>query len=89
MGLIRELRYYFCAKMYPQVFDAIAQECAHQQIYVHLDNHVSKAGWCCSGDDGNAWFGDKYFDTTKWERALGYMADHVSIENTREWNMPD
>ena len=26
-----------------QVFDAVAAECANQQIYVHLDNHVSKA----------------------------------------------
>lgn len=29
-----------------QVFDAVAAECAKQQIYVHLDNHVSKAMWC-------------------------------------------
>lgn len=40
-----------------QVFDAIAAECANQQIWVHLDNHVSKAQWCCSETDGNAWFG--------------------------------
>ncbi|KAL8839757.1 MAG: hypothetical protein Q9170_001628 [Blastenia crenularia] len=59
-----------------QVFDAIAAECAKQQIYVHLDNHVSKASWCCNGDDGNAWFGDTYFDVTKWKRALGFMAKH-------------
>lgn len=60
-----------------QVFDAIAQECAKQQVYLHLDNHVSKAGWCC-GRDGNGWFGDTYFDVPKWKRALGYMAEHVS-----------
>ncbi|KAI4282229.1 MAG: hypothetical protein L6R38_003093 [Xanthoria sp. 2 TBL-2021] len=59
-----------------EVFDAIALECARQGIYVHLDNHVSKAGWCCKKDDGNAWFGDEFFDTKKWERALGFMADH-------------
>ncbi|KAL8802244.1 MAG: hypothetical protein Q9200_006659 [Gallowayella weberi] len=59
-----------------QVFDAIAAECAKQQIYVHLDNHVSKAGWCCDKDDGNAWFGDEHFNITRWKRALGYMADH-------------
>ena len=63
-----------------QVFDAIAAECAKQQVYVHLDNHVSKAGWCCTGDDGNAWFGDTYFDVAKWKRALGYMAAHVSVD---------
>ncbi|KAL8804438.1 MAG: hypothetical protein Q9182_002543 [Xanthomendoza sp. 2 TL-2023] len=59
-----------------QVFDAIAAECSKHQIYVHLDNHVSKAGWCCDKDDGNAWFGDEHFDIMKWKRALGYMADH-------------
>ncbi|KAL8641496.1 MAG: hypothetical protein Q9228_001706 [Teloschistes exilis] len=59
-----------------EVFDAIAAECAKQQVYVHLDNHVSKAGWCCDKNDGNAWFGFKYFDVIKWKRALGYMADH-------------
>ncbi|KAL8709785.1 MAG: hypothetical protein Q9220_005571 [cf. Caloplaca sp. 1 TL-2023] len=59
-----------------KVFDAVAQECAKQHVYVHLDNHVSKAGWCCSRNDGNAWFGDEDFDVTKWTRGLGYMADH-------------
>lgn len=59
-----------------QVFDAIAAECEKQQIYVHLDNHVSKAGWCCALNDGNGWFGDQYFDVEKWKRALGFMADH-------------
>lgn len=71
-----------CTDSHLKVFDAIARECAKQQIYVHLDNHVSKAGWCCAGGDGNAWFGDKYFDVTKWVRALGYMADHVCNDST-------
>jgi len=30
-----------------QVYDAIAAECMKQQIYVHLDNHMSK-GSCFS-----------------------------------------
>jgi hypothetical protein len=61
-----------------QVFDAIAAECARQEIYVHLDNHVSNATWCCTPLDGNAWWGDAFFDTTKWLRGLVYMAMHVS-----------
>lgn len=40
-----------------QVFDAVAAGLAKKQIWVHLDNHVSKAEWCCGTDDGNAWFG--------------------------------
>jgi hypothetical protein len=59
-----------------QVFDAIAIELAAQNIYLHLDNHVSKAMWCCALNDGNSWFGDTYFDTTKWVRGLTYMATH-------------
>lgn len=60
-----------------QVFDAVAEECAKQQIYVHLDNHMSKGEWCCSADDGNGWFGDTYFDVNKWKRGLAYMAGHA------------
>ncbi|KAL2071099.1 hypothetical protein VTL71DRAFT_12334 [Oculimacula yallundae] len=61
-----------------QVFDAVAKELASQGIYVHLDNHMSKALWCCGGGDGNAWFGDKYFDVAKWIRGWEYMATHAS-----------
>ncbi|KAI1437374.1 glycoside hydrolase family 5 protein [Xylaria sp. CBS 124048] len=59
-----------------QVFDAIAAECAKQQIYVHLDNHVSKAIWCCNPFDGNSWFGDTYFHVGNWTRGLSFMAKH-------------
>lgn len=62
-----------------QVFDAIAAECAANEIYVHLDNHISQGTWCCSTDDGNAWWGDTYFSIANWTRGLSYMADHVSI----------
>jgi hypothetical protein len=62
-----------------QAFDAVAAELAAQNIYLHLDNHVSKAMWCCSLTDGNSWFGDTYFDTNQWIRGLLYMASHVSI----------
>lgn len=40
-----------------EVFDAVAAEAAKQEVWVHLDNHVSKAIWCCGETDGNAWFG--------------------------------
>ncbi|KAI0156134.1 glycoside hydrolase superfamily [Pestalotiopsis sp. NC0098] len=79
-----------------EVFDAIAAECAAQAIYVHLDNHMSKGEWCCSTDDGNAWFGDTYFSVANWTRGLGYMADHgsswtalVSMSLRNELRTPD
>ncbi|KAB8303540.1 hypothetical protein EYC80_004948 [Monilinia laxa] len=57
-----------------EVFDAVAAECLKQQIYVHLDNHISKGTWCCSKNDGNSWFGDTYFDVANWKRGIAYMA---------------
>lgn len=45
---------------------------------MHLDNHMSKAEWCCSTDDGNGWFGDTYFNVTNWIRGLTYMATRAS-----------
>ena len=62
-----------------QVFDAVAAECAEQEIYVVLDNHVSKAGWCCNPFDGNSWWGDTHFSITNWTRGLAYMAEHVGV----------
>lgn len=56
----------------------MAAECAKQQIYVHLDNHISKAKWCCGETDGNAWWGDREFPIDNWVRGLAYMAEHVS-----------
>jgi len=79
-----------------QVYDNIAAELAKQQIYVHLDNHMSNGAWCCSTNDGNSWFGDKYFDVAKWKRGLQYMAAHskqwpnmVSIGLRNEFRKPD
>ncbi|KAI0141888.1 glycoside hydrolase family 5 protein [Xylariaceae sp. FL1272] len=59
------------------VFDAVAAECAKQQIHVHLDNHMSRATWCCSTTDGNAWFNDKDYNVANWVRGLTYMATHA------------
>lgn len=56
----------------------MAAECERQEIYIHLDNHISKGMWCCSQTDGNAWFGDEYFNVENWVRGLVYMANHVS-----------
>ncbi|KAE9972155.1 hypothetical protein BLS_004157 [Venturia inaequalis] len=62
------------------VFDAVAAECEKQGIMIHLDNHISKAKWCCNSQDNNSWFGDREFDADKWRRAWGYMANY-----TKSW----
>ncbi|KAF2130608.1 glycoside hydrolase family 5 protein [Dothidotthia symphoricarpi CBS 119687] len=60
-----------------EVFDDVAKELASQGVILHLDNHVSKAFWCCGDDDGNGWFGEKYFDVENWKRGLAFMAKHA------------
>lgn len=79
-----------------EVYDAIAAECAIQEIYVHLDNHISRGEWCCNTEDGNSWFGDTYFDVANWTRGLEYMANHgqswpalVSMALRNELRSPD
>jgi len=57
-----------------EVFDAVIQALSEQQIMIILDNHVSKAKWCCGSNDGNGWFGEKYFNVSNWERGLQFMA---------------
>ncbi|UJR34725.1 hypothetical protein I4U23_027502 [Adineta vaga] len=56
------------------VFDAVLDALARQNLLVLLDNHVSKAKWCCSGNDGNGFWGDRYFDADQWINGLRFMA---------------
>ncbi|KAF2007165.1 glycoside hydrolase family 5 protein [Amniculicola lignicola CBS 123094] len=60
-----------------EIWDDVAKELARQDVILHLDNHVSKAFWCCALDDGNGWFGEKYFDVEKWIRGWGFIAKHA------------
>ncbi|KAF2436212.1 cellulase family protein [Tothia fuscella] len=64
-----------------EIFDAIAAECEKQGIILHLDNHISKAMWCCDTKDGNSWPGDQFYDSEKWKRGWRFMANH-----TRSWS---
>lgn len=59
-----------------EVYDAVVAELARQEIYINLDNHMSKGAWCCSQTDGNAWWGDTYFNADNWVRGLSFMANH-------------
>lgn len=79
-----------------EVYDAIAAECAKQEIFVHLDNHMSRGAWCCNTEDGNSWFNDVDFNVDNWTRGLAYMANHgkswpalVSIALRNELRSPD
>ncbi|KAK3346501.1 beta-1,6-galactanase [Lasiosphaeria hispida] len=58
-----------------KIFSDITRLAARRGIFIHPDAHVSKAQWCCSHTDGNAWFGDANFQTRNWTRALTYVAN--------------
>nr|C0HLA0.1 RecName: Full=Glycosyl hydrolase 5 family protein; AltName: Allergen=Cha o 3; Flags: Precursor [Chamaecyparis obtusa] len=47
-------------------------------VMVILDNHVSKPKWCCAVDDGNGFFGDRYFNPNTWVEGLGLMATYFN-----------
>lgn len=66
-----------------EVFDAVQSKLWDRGIMTVLDNHVSKASWCCNLDDGNGWWSDapgylgansRFFDTARWQDGLRAMA---------------
>ncbi|KAK2057519.1 hypothetical protein LY76DRAFT_646843 [Colletotrichum caudatum] len=41
-----------------EIWSDMAAAALERGVFVSPDVHVSKASWCCSHTDGNAWFGD-------------------------------
>ncbi|CAH0043050.1 unnamed protein product [Clonostachys solani] len=65
------------------VFGKVQDALWEKGVMTILDNHVSKAKWCCDLDDGNGWWKDapgyvdvnsKYFDSQNWLDGLKAMA---------------
>ncbi|CAF0902198.1 unnamed protein product [Rotaria sp. Silwood1] len=56
------------------VFDSVLNTLGKYNILVLLDNHISKAMWCCHKFDGNGFWGDQYFDVEQWIDGLIFMA---------------
>ncbi|KAI1878072.1 hypothetical protein JX265_002440 [Neoarthrinium moseri] len=57
------------------VFSAVIKALWDRKIMTVLDNHVSKASWCCNLDDGNGW----------WDKALAYVESNSRFFNTDNW----
>ncbi|KAI9825798.1 MAG: hypothetical protein M1832_000738 [Thelocarpon impressellum] len=62
-------------------FDKVIASLADKGVKVVLDNHVSKAKWCCSQNDGNGWFkgadreeNSQHFDVADWLKGLTAVA---------------
>jgi endoglucanase len=63
-----------------EVFDAVIHALAHQGLVVVLDNHVSKAGWCCTEtDDNGLWFNAQYPEAS-WIADWRTMVDRYANE---------
>lgn len=65
------------------VFGEVVDQLWARGVMTLLDNHVSRAQWCCNLTDGNGWwdagFGytaanSRYFDTTRWVDGLRAVA---------------
>ncbi|KAH8168438.1 cellulase (glycosyl hydrolase family 5) domain-containing protein [Sarocladium implicatum] len=65
------------------VFGAVQDALWERNVMTVLDNHVSKASWCCNLDDGNGWWSDarfyepnnsRFFDTDQWLQGLESIA---------------
>jgi endoglucanase len=56
-------------------FSAVISALADHNINVILDNHVSKAQWCCNLTDGNGW----------WDTAFGYNEINSQWFVTEDW----
>jgi hypothetical protein len=56
------------------IFDAVLDTLGKYNILVLFDNHISKAMWCCSDNDGNGFWGDQYFDVEQWITGVKFMA---------------
>ncbi|KAK9108309.1 hypothetical protein Syun_024320 [Stephania yunnanensis] len=57
-----------------QAYQWVVRKLGENNVMVILDNHLSVPGWCCSGSDGNGFFGDEYFDPEQWLEGLAKMA---------------
>ncbi|KAJ2966773.1 hypothetical protein NUW58_g10588 [Xylaria curta] len=56
-------------------FAAVIAALWERGVMTILDNHVSKAGWCCNLTDGNGW----------WDEAAGYNSANSRFFHTDNW----
>lgn len=61
-----------------EIYDTVISELTTNDMMIILDNHVSKASWCCNNNDGNSWIGDTYFNNDTWINSLYFMGSKYS-----------
>ncbi|KZV88777.1 glycosyl hydrolase family 5 protein/cellulase [Exidia glandulosa HHB12029] len=58
-----------------QAYAHVVDDLGSRGVLVMLDNHISKAGWCCGTSDGNGW----------WKQASGYTASNSQYFDVPQW----
>jgi len=57
-----------------EVLDLTIEALAREGVYVILDNHVSRADWCCYEGDGNAFWHSPAYPEERWLADWRFMA---------------
>lgn len=66
----------------PEAYEAAVDVLGMSGLMVIADNHISQPKWCCSLDDGNGFFGDRYFDPEEWLEGLRSVARRFCNKST-------
>ncbi|XP_022930165.1 uncharacterized protein LOC111436674 [Cucurbita moschata] len=69
-------------KTIAEAYEAVVDVLGESGLMVIADNHMSQPIWCCSLDDGNGFFGDRYFDPQEWLQGLSLVAQRFSKKPT-------
>ncbi|XP_022975076.1 uncharacterized protein LOC111474049 [Cucurbita maxima] len=69
-------------KTIAEAYEAVVDVLGESGLMVIADNHMSQPRWCCSLDDGNGFFGDRYFDPQEWLQGLSLVVQRFSKKPT-------
>ncbi|XP_022145907.1 uncharacterized protein LOC111015255 [Momordica charantia] len=60
-----------------EAYEAVVDSLGAHGVLVVSDNHISQSRWCCNDNDGNGFFGDRYFDPQEWLQGLGLASQRL------------
>ncbi|KAL0541977.1 hypothetical protein IC582_022060 [Cucumis melo] len=64
-----------------QAYGTVIDSLAVHGIMVVSDNHISQPRWCCDNNDGNGFFGDRYFDPQEWLQGISLAAQSLKSKS--------
>jgi hypothetical protein len=59
-----------------EIFDRTVVSLTDHKLVVFLNNHNSKAAWCCQADSPDGLWSNEYYNTSQWIESLAGLADH-------------